>query len=220
MIRVTGFVYAPAASPGALEHLAEVLRSAGPEIGPLTLQVGQVAPIARGGGQLMVLAAFPDVEAHEAARRHPYLSQVVRPVLDEVNAHVEVVRYRQGLVDLREPSLVGGVQRTLLLHAEDDRDLTTFERQLADMPRYIDTIRNSSLSRIEEVWGGTGPRWTHVWEQEFTSLDGLTGTYMSHPYHWGLVDTWFDAQAPHHVVHPTIIHAMCPLERSILTLER
>lgn len=220
MIRVTGFVYAEGTGPEELDRLAEVLQSAGPEIGALTLQVGRVAPIARGGGQLMVLAAFADLASFEAARHHRYLDSAVRPALQAVATHVEVVRYRQGPVDLRDSSLADGIQRTLLLHVNSERDLARFERQLADMPRYIDTIRNSSLSRVDRVWGGTGPPWTHVWEQEFATLEGLTGLYMTHPYHWGLVDTWFDPQAPNHLVDTTIIHAMCPLGQSILALER
>src|SRR5262249_21155802 len=153
MIRVTGFVYAADATADTmtLEWLADVLRSAGPEIGAATVQVGRVADVARGGGHLMALAAFADAAAYEAARLHPYLDRVVRPALERVAAHVEVVKYRQGPVLLRDPSLVAGIQRTLLIHVDVDRDpaaLATFERQLADMPRYIDAIRNSSLSRV------------------------------------------------------------------------
>jgi len=223
MIRVTGFVYAAdgGADATTLDWLADVLRSAGPEIGAASLQVGRVAKVARGGGQLMALAAFTEADAYEAARTHPYLTGVVRPALDRVAAHVEVVRYRQGPVLLQDPSITAGIQRTLLIHVDVDRDpaaAATFERQLADMPRYIDAIRNSSLSRVDAVVGGTGPRWTHVWEQELATLDDLTGPYMDHPYHWGLVDTWFDPQAPNHLVDTTLIHAMCPLDRSLLAL--
>jgi len=209
MIRVTGFVYAPRASAGDLDRLADVLRAAGPELDAATLQVGAVASISRGGGQLMVLAAFTDPGAADAAI--PYLEREVAAL----DGHVELVRYRQGPVDLRDPARAGGVQRTLLVRVDPAADPATFERQLADMPRYIDAIRNSSLSRVDAA---TGPPWTHVWEQEFDTLDGLTGPYMAHPYHWGLVDTWFDPQAPNHLVDSTLIHAACPLDRSILAL--
>ena len=84
------------------------------------------------------------------------------------------------------------------------------------MPRYIDTIRNSSLSRVESMSDSLGPEYTHVWEQEFVDLDGLTGPYMMHGYHWSLVDTWFDAQAAHPIVDPRLIHAACGLRRSVL----
>ena len=82
--------------------------------------------------------------------------------------------------------------------------------------RYIDAIRNSSLSRVEEVHQPTGPEWTHVWEQEFATLDGLTGPYMMHGYHWSFIDTWFDRQSPRHIVDPVLIHSACALRHSIL----
>jgi hypothetical protein len=93
-----------------------------------------------------------------------------------------------------------------------------FERDTSAMTRYIPAIRNSSLSRVQEVHNPLGPVWTHVWEQEFTALADLTGPYMQHAYHWALVDTWFDPQAPNRIVDSTLIHAACALRRSILAL--
>ena len=64
-----------------------------------------------------------------------------------------------------------------------------------------------------------GPEYTHVWEQEFATLDGLTGPYMQHAYHWSVIDPWFDVQAPVHIVDPELIHSSCGLRRSILALD-
>ena len=93
-----------------------------------------------------------------------------------------------------------------------------FEHELAAMPNFIDTISNSSLSRIDAMHASLGPDYTHVWEQEFAALDGLAGAYMQHAYHWSVIDPWFDVQAPAHIVDPVLIHSSCDLRRSILTL--
>jgi hypothetical protein len=100
------------------------------------------------------------------------------------------------------------VKRTLLLRVRPDASTAARERfqaDLAAMPDHISTIRSWRLSRVM----GTGPdreRWTHAWEQEFASLDGLTGEYMTHPYHWTTVDAWFDAEVPDHIVEPELAH--------------
>ena len=36
--------------------------------------------------------------------------------------------------------------------------------------------------------------WTHVFEQEFTDVEGLMGPYLMHPIHWAVVDRWFDPE--------------------------
>lgn len=197
MIRVTAFVHHDRAV-----DVREALRRVGAE------QVAPTEAPSHRAGQTMALGVFDDIGAARS------FAEAVQGVGD----HVEVVRYAQGPVRVQSPAITG-IQRTLLLHVLDGSDpgeVARFEQQLADMGRYIDTIRNSSLSGVDEVWGGTGRPWTHVWEQEFASLDGLTGPYMQHAYHWGVVDTWFDPQAPNHLVDTTIVHAMCTLERSIL----
>jgi hypothetical protein len=225
MIRVTGFVHARAADPTGLDRLAAVLAQGAQELDVVALHVSPTASVSRGAGELMVLAAFADMASCLAAARAPYVSDVVRPALTELADHVEVVRYEQGPVDLREPGLRGAIQRTLLLHVDPAAGpdaVADFERALVAMPCYIDEIRNSSASRVDagdgRLWGGTGPPWTHVWEQELHAIDDLTGPYMVHPYHWSYVDTWFDPQAPNHLVDTRLVHAACALDRSILAL--
>jgi hypothetical protein len=218
MIRVTAFVHL---EPDALDEVASAIAAAREQLDVLTLEVAATKPVAHRAGQLMLLAAFGDGEAYEKSAAHPYVTDVVRPLLDARASHVEVVRYTLGERLVREPALTHGIQRTLLFHVDADADpaeVAHFERALAAMPRYIDAIRNSALSRVDQVWGCTGKQWTHVWEQEFESLDGLTVDYMNHPYHWSSVDTWFDPQAPNHIVDVALVHAMCDLERSILAL--
>lgn len=222
MIRSTSFVHlAEDAGPEAAERVIEAARGAAGELDALFLDAARTAPVTVGGGQVMLLAAFSDSDAAEAARHHPYVEEVVRPALDRYAAHVESVRYSQGPVIVQNPGISECLQRTLLLRVDPDTDralVGEFERDLADMTRYIDAIVNSSLSRIDEVRHPRGPTWTHVWEQEFVALEGLRGPYMQHPYHWAFVDTWFDPQAPNHIVDLTLIHAACDIRRSILAL--
>ena len=134
---------------------------------------------------------------------------------------MEAVRYTQGAATIREPGLTDGIHRSLLIRVDPDTDpviVERFEHELAAMPNFIDAIRNSSLSRIDAMHASLGPEYTHVWEQEFATLDGLTGAYMQHAYHWSVIDPWFDVQAPVHIVDPVLIHSSCDLRRSILTL--
>jgi hypothetical protein len=218
VIRVTGFVHLDA---DARDEVAAVLDAAREHVDVLSLEVAPPKPRSVGAGQLMVLAAFHDDDACDAAAAHPYVREVVGDVLTRRASHVEAVRYRVRECGVREPGLEHGIQRTLLFHVDENADpeaVASFERDLAAMPRYIDAIRNWALHRVDAVWGCTGKPWTHVWEQEYETLDGLTNDYMNHAYHWSWVDTWFDPQAPNHIVDTTLVHAMCDLDRSILAL--
>ena len=100
------------------------------------------------------------------------------------------------------------VKRTLLLRVRRDAPDAArerFEADLAAMPEHISTIRSWRLSRV----AGTGDdrdRWTHAWEQEYATLDGLTGEYMTNPFHWTTVDAWFDAEFPDHIVEAELAH--------------
>jgi hypothetical protein len=220
VIRATAYVHlAPGAGPDAARRLIDAVRDAPDELEALALDAAPTAAVTVGGGDVMLLAAFGDIGAYESARRHPYVKMVLQPLLERNASHVEWVRYTQGPVVVQDPALTHGVHRTLLLHVDpsvDPETVLAFERDLAGMTQYIDAIRNSSLSHPDEVHNPLGPVWTHVWEQEFADLDGLTGPYMQHAYHWALVDTWFDPQAPNRVVNTTLIHSACSLRRSIL----
>jgi NAD(P)-dependent dehydrogenase (short-subunit alcohol dehydrogenase family) len=220
VIRTTSFVHLqPGADPQCVDRLVESVRAADGEIDVLAVDAARTTPNSHRAGDVMLLGAFADAEAAARTRAHPYVESVLRPLVEACAAHVETVRYPQGPATLRQPDLTDGIQRTLLLHVNRDTDpalVEQFERDLADMPRYIDSIRNSALSRVETMTDSLGPEYTHVWEQEFVDLDGLTGPYMMHGYHWSLVDAWFDAQAVHPIVDPRLIHASCGLRTSLL----
>ena len=129
------------------------------------------------------------------------------------------VVYRRSARRVTEPDLRDGIHRSLLLRVEDDAPaelVARFETQLAAMGEYIDAIRNSSLSRVTDDRLDDG--WTHVWEQEFDALAGLQGPYMLHPYHWAVVDAWFDDETNRRVVDRRLLHSFCPLPESLLRL--
>ena len=161
---------------------------------------GVVAPAGMGAGALtwdLVLDADApftpgDILAHEAAHRLAGAVTVATEVGLEAIAAATV-----GIAGPR-------IKRTLLLTVRPGAPadaVTRFEADLAGMPAHIDTIRSWSLARTT----GRSP-WTHAWEQEYETLDGLTGEYMLHPYHWTTVDAWFDAEVPDHVVGPVLAH--------------
>lgn len=118
------------------------------------------------------------------------------------------------------------VWRTLLLQVKPGSDATAvqqFEQDLLAMPDYMQGIRRWALNRVSACANGelhtaadSGPRWTHVWQQEFQQVDDLLGEYLLHPYHWGWVDHYFDAEFPDCLVDRHISHNFCPLQRSLI----
>jgi len=113
--------------------------------------------------------------------------------------------------------LARGVYRTLILTIKPGISpdmIAGFERELAGMPKYISSIKNWQLSRVSEADGDR--QWTHVWEQEYENLEGLTGPYMDHPFHWGLVDRWFNPECSQWIVDKVLCHTYCEFKDSVL----
>jgi hypothetical protein len=171
---------------------------------------GVVAPPGMGAGaltwDLRLEADAPhtpgDVLAQEAAHR---LAGTVTVATEVGLAPVASAR-----VDLAGAR----IKRTLLLRVRPDAPVDArgrFESDLAEMPEHITTIRSWALSRTT----GRSP-WTHAWEQEFVTLDGLTDEYMLHPFHWSVVDAWFDPEVPDHVVEPILAHLFAEVDGPVL----
>ncbi len=120
-------------------------------------------------------------------------------------------------VEIAEPGISSCIKRTLLLRVFPGTGsdvVLHFERDIMGMPVHIDSIRNWALSRTDATACPTS--WTHVWEQEYADVSGLEVDYMMHPYHWGLVDGWFDPECPQRIVDLRIAHVYCPAAETIL----
>jgi Stress responsive A/B Barrel Domain len=121
-------------------------------------------------------------------------------------------------VPARNGSGVGAVYRALLLRVLPDTDAATvahFEDELSSMPRYIPTIRTWQLSRVDTAIGTA--QWTHVFEQEFSEVDGLMGPYLMHPIHWAVVDRWFDPECPDVIIRDRVCHSFCAMPHPVLS---
>ncbi|WP_344415710.1 Dabb family protein [Pseudonocardia ailaonensis] len=140
------------------------------------------------------------------------LPTVDRPGIEVVDA-VALAPVASQHVSLEGPR----VKRTLLLGLKPgipDDVRTSFEHSLTGMPLHIGAIRSWSLSRVDQALSPS--RWTHVWEQEYESIDGLRVDYSRSSYHWAGVDRWFDTEMPDAIVENTFTHVFYVAERPVL----
>ncbi|WP_319434658.1 Dabb family protein [Mycobacterium sp. RTGN5] len=192
------------------ERILSALRTAADASAPLQALVQPTLPGSRNGGDILVHLRFRDQCAWDESDFDDMLSD---PAITRVNG----VTYRG--TPLRRGN--GTVYRTLLLRVPPDvsaDDLAAFERELAMMPRYVPTIVAWQLSRVDDPVGTTG--WTHVFEQEFTDVDGLMGPYLMHPVHWAVVDRWFDPETTEMIVRDRVCHSFCELTNPVLLAGR
>ena len=145
------------------------------------------------------------------------------PELAELGAHIASTEFAipEPLAEgTRRPGLVG-VKRTLWLRVLPEADaqlVARFERDTPILAAAIPAIRNWRWSRIRTA--APNPmemRWTHLWEQEFESVDGLQIDYMSSPAHWGYIDGYFNPEMPEQVVDVWLAHLACPTSAPVLT---
>jgi hypothetical protein len=118
----------------------------------------------------------------------------------------------------RSGAQTGSVYRALLLRVLPGTDahiVARFEDEVRLMPRYVKTITAWQLSRVDEPIGASA--WTHVFEQEFTDVDGLMGPYLMHPIHWAMVDRWFDPESSDVIVRDRVCHSFCAVPDSVLS---
>lgn len=191
------------ADESARDRLVAALRDAAAQTGADRALVAPTLPGVRNGGDLLMRLRF-DTEAEWS---------LAAPLFDRVLADPAVQRVN-GATYTGTPITAsqerGAVHRTLLLRVQPDTDEATvarFEADLRLLPRYVTSICMWQLSRVESAVG-TSP-WTHVFEQEFRDLDGLTGPYLMHPIHWAYVDRWFDPECPDVIVRDRVCHSFC-----------
>jgi hypothetical protein len=197
----------------ALIHLAG---DAAPVSAALAATGAMVAPVMEGnfnGGDLSAIWRFADEGACQAAR----------PAIDAALsgtgiARVDSCTFADGQTGITEPGLASGVHRTLFLcadHAVTEARLAQFEAEMVQMARYIPAIRNWRFSRVAEASGELP--WTHVWEQEYEDIGGLMGPYMLHPYHWALIDRWFDHECPDWLVNLRLCHSFAMYGKAVIS---
>ncbi|EGD53423.1 Dabb family protein [Gordonia neofelifaecis] len=185
----------PGADPAAVGAAVRSTGSAPAVSAPVV--VGTTLPGAINGGDVLV---------------HGPASHIDSSLADADVSSAEVVSYRPGRSGRRGAPAAGNVYRTLLLGVRPDADadlIRRFEQDLLTMPGHLTSMLWWRLSRVESVSGPTA--FTHVWEQVFTGPEGLSGQYMLHPVHWGLVDRWFDPEVPEHITLDRLCHVACVL---------
>ncbi len=166
---------------------------------------------------------YPDAAAAGIARESAAWRERILPTLARCCRSVHALGLETLGAGLRRPGLENAVKRTAffrLLPGMEQRS-PAFESDLLEMPRHIPEILNWRLSRARPLpWNSADcAPWSHVWEQEFASLEDLTGPYMMHPHHWAHIDRWFDPESGVQAVDVDLSHAFSPLAESVITAE-
>lgn len=187
-------------------RVLETLRSAARSSGAASFVVEPTLPGSRNGGDLLVHLRFASQAVWDQSTFDDCLA-------DPAVTHVNGATYR-GTPNRRG---TGTVYRALLLRVDPAADAATvarFEGELMSMPGFVSTIKAWQLSRVETSMGSSA--WTHVFEQEFTDVDGLLGPYLMHPIHWTVVDRWFDPETTDVIVRDRLCHSFCELPAPVL----
>jgi hypothetical protein len=192
------------------DRLLGQLRAAATEADALRRVVQPTLPGTRNGGDILVHLRFETADHWDcAAMRFATL------MADHAVARVNGADY-SGEPE-RRGDAPGTVYRALLLRVMPDTaaaSVARFEHELSVMPRYVSTIRAWQLSRVSEAVGTA--QWTHVFEQEFSDIDGLMGPYLMHPIHWAVVDRWFDPETTDVIVRERVCHSLCAIPDPVL----
>lgn len=190
------------------DRILASLRRAAENAGARRWVVEFTDPGSRNGGDILAHLRFTDEAQWNRA------SEVAAVLGDPAVGRVNGVSYHGAPV---RAGTSGSVYRTLLLRVSPDTgadDVARFEAELAAMPRYVDTILSWQLSRVTDAVGDTP--WTHVFEQEFTDVDGLMGPYLLHPIHWAVVDRWFDPETTDVIIRDRVCHSFCGITGPVL----
>lgn len=197
-------------TPGDRDRLLADFSAAAAEAGAVRWVVRPTLPGSRNGGDILAHLRFA-TEDHWARVAGRFTELMTDSAVTRVNG----AAYPGG--PERCDARAGGVYRALLLRVSPDTaqaTLARFEHELSLMPRYVRTIRAWQLSRVEQPLGLTP--WTHVFEQEFSDVDGLMGPYLMHPIHWAVVDRWFDPECPEAIVRDRVCHSFCAITGPVL----
>lgn len=189
---------------GERERVLASARSTAEAIGARFHLVEPTLPGSRNGGDILIHLRF-DSSREWLSGAPSFDDALSEPAVTRING----ASYPGGVTRHGD----GTVYRTLLLRVSPDTEtdiVTQFEDELRAMTRFIPAIRAWQLSGVDEAIGDS--QWTHVFEQEFADLDGLTGPYLMHPIHWSVVDRWFDPECPGFIVRDRLCHSFCQLQ--------
>ncbi|AQA25003.1 stress responsive A/B Barrel domain protein [Rhodococcus sp. MTM3W5.2] len=213
MFKITKlFHHRPGVDDGARARLADDLRRTAALAGAHRALIQPTLPGVRNGGDLLAHLQFDAEDRWRAAE--PAVDALLDP---SVVDHVDGAEYRGEPRGQLGVGAEGGVYRALLLRVDPsaaDTVVERFEAELLRMPRHVPAIRAWQLSRVSRAEGASP--WTHVWEQEFTDLQGLMGPYLAHPVHWAYIDRWFDPECPDVIVRDRVCHSFCALDGSVV----
>jgi len=190
--RVLGAVSGAAAATGARHQLVE-----------------PTLPGVRNGGDILVHLRF-DTEGQWRSVETDFAAMLTDPAITRVNGACYSGEASRG-------AQAGTVYRALLLRVLPGTEahvVDRFEDELRLMARYVNTITAWQLSRVDEPVGTS--EWTHVFEQEFTDVDGLMGPYLMHPIHWAVIDRWFDPECPDVIIRDRVCHSFCAMPAPVL----
>jgi hypothetical protein len=187
------------------------LRDAASQSRPEHILVEPTLPGARNGGDILLHLRFADPAEWGS------VAALFDDILDDgAVSRVNGATYSGSPSPTGWSANPGTVYRALLLSVTPGADAATvarFEADLRLMPRYVRSITDWQLSRVQD---GTGASpWTHVFEQHFTDADGLTGPYLMHPIHWAYVDRWFDPECPDVIVRDRVCHSFCRCDTAL-----
>ena len=173
-------------------------------------------PFKLNGGDLVCRIVFQDRADYDNALKSPSGRQAMSLLNDTSTvAAVDEVAYQGDLSGgtASQPTIYRVALFCANIDPTPDR-LAQFRSETSLMPCYIKTIQRWQLSTADAARGRRP--WTHVWEQEYADLTGLTGTYLMHPDHWAHVDRWFDPEYPEFLVDPVLVNTFCPIATSVI----
>ena len=192
------------------ERVLAAARAAAADTGARRQLVEPTLPGVRNGGDILVHLRFDSEDQWQSVE-----TDFAATLTDTAITRVNGACYSGDAS--RSGAKTGTVYRALLLRVLPGTDTDTvarFEDELRLMARYVKTITAWQLSRVDERVGMS--EWTHVFEQEFTDVDGLMGPYLMHPIHWAVVDRWFDPECPDVIVRDRVCHSFCAMADSVL----
>jgi hypothetical protein len=187
------------------------LRVAAAACGALRWVVQATLPGTRNGGDILMHLRFGTEDQWDRAAER-FAALIADPAVIRVNG--------AGYPGTPERcvSARGTVYRALLLRVLPDTAKATvarFEQELSSMPHYVPAILAWQLSRVSDAVGTSA--WTHVFEQEFSDVEGLMGPYLMHPIHWAVVDRWFDPETTDVIIRDRVCHSFCAITDPVLS---